>query len=389
MPILRQSGGSKPPITSRNSTQNKSPVVSKTLAPKIKVLETADAKDRARTESLNKTVNKQNYEAVSRQYTKPTPNTQKDKTAKKDKSPKSSVKKTVGVTEKPQIRPITKDKEPDTSHFPSLNLYYYQWNLPPHKWSLPVEPVALIGDDMVVDQEKKMVSIGAAPRYRRGRIYWYARSGTEYVNNKNYNNGSNPKDPRYGFQFLWNPESITTSVAVNLDITPTFADKFVDVAGAFPSGEVLAFTIRLDRTNDFASIKSAPKRGNFTYDQLAKNYATSEFYDGALSFDMGFEATRIQKIKDLQQLGTIADIEYLYKAINGPGWKNQATGRASSDIGFLSPTLLRIDIGPLSYLGYVNNIAVNHISFSKSMIPIRTDVTLNFNLMATAGLVTK
>lgn len=386
MPILRQSGGSKPPITSRNSTQNKSPGVAK-----IKVLNAADAKDRARTESLNKTVNKTNYEAVSRQYTKPTPNTQKSDTPKKSKSPKSSVKKTVGATTTPAPTPPTTNTDPNTSHFPTINLYYYQWNLPPHKWSLPVEPVALIGDDVVVDQELRRVSIGASSRYRRGRIYWYARSGTEYVNNRNYNNGSNPKDPRYGFQFLWNPESITTSVAVNLDITPTFADKFVDVAGAFPSGEVLAFTIRLDRTNDFACIKSIPKTttGEITYDQLASRYATSDFYDGAHSFDMGFEGTRIQKIKDLQQLGTIADIEYLYKAINGPGWKNQATGRASSDIGFLSPTLLRIDVGPLSYLGYVNNIAVNHISFSKSMIPIRTDVTLNFNLMATAGLVTK
>jgi hypothetical protein len=65
---------------------------------------------------------------------------------------------------------------------------------------------------------------------------------------------------------------------------------------------------------------------------------------------------------------------------------DKATGRLSSDIGFLSPTLLKIDLGPLSYLGYVSNLAVNHIGFSKGMIPIRTDVSLQFNLMATAGL---
>jgi hypothetical protein len=182
---------------------------------------------------------------------------------------------------------------------------------------------------------------------------------------------------------------------MNLNVTPSFADKFVDVAGAFPSGEYLTFTIRIDRTNDFACIKSIPKKApgsqglSTTYDLLAKEYANSNFYNPANSFDAGFSKTFVKKIQDLQKLGTLADIEYLYKAINGPGWVNQATGRASSDIGFLSPTLLRVDIGPLSYLGYVNSMSVSHTNFSKGMIPITTDVTIQFNLMATAGLATR
>jgi hypothetical protein len=126
-----------------------------------------------------------------------------------------------------------------------------------------------------------------------------------------------------------------------------------------------------------------------TYDRLAKQYANSDFYSSSHSFDKGFASTFVTKIQDLQKYGTLADIEYLYKAINGPGWVNQATGRKSSDIGFLSPTLLRVDIGPLSYLGYVNSMSVNHTMFSKGMIPMVTDVTIQFNLMATAGLATK
>lgn len=277
-----------------------------------------------------------------------------------------------------------------------LGLAGYQWNLPPHKWSIPVEPADMVGDNVLVRSEKYMV--GSSHKYRRGRIYWYARVGNEYVESSAYNDGAG-KDPRYGFQFLWNPDTVTTSVSMNMEITPSFADKFVTVAGAFPSGEALALTLRLDRTNDFAAIKSIPKSppkysGSIannnvetTYDKLAKNYANSNFYNPAHSFDGGAkQSVFVEKIQNLQKYGTIADIEYLYKAINGPGWVNQASGIKTSDIGFLSPTLLRIEIGPLSYLGYVSNLNVNHIGFSKGMIPIRTDVVIQFNLMATAGL---
>jgi hypothetical protein len=277
-----------------------------------------------------------------------------------------------------------------TSTTPPTLLYKYQWNLPPHKWSMPVEPPSMLGD-VVVDQKAKRESIGVAERYRRGRIYWYARTGNKYATRDAANTGVDKKDPRYGFQFLWNPETFTTSVAVNLEITPTFADKFVDVAGAFPSGEVLAVTIRLDRTNDFSCIQGLPVTGpNPSEDEIANVFADRLYYDLAGTFDTtgSYQTQFKDKIKELRKLGTIADIEYLYKAINGPGWENQATGRESSDIGFLSPTLLRIDIGPLSYLGYVNNLSVTHLAFSRNMVPIRTDVSLNFNLMATAGLVT-
>jgi hypothetical protein len=264
---------------------------------------------------------------------------------------------------------------------PITGLARYQWNLPPHKWSMPVEPSK---DPLAVNAAA--YTHGGSHKFRRGRIYWYARVGNSYVNTATYNDGSDLKDPRYGFQFLWNPETISTAVAVNMDITPSFADKFVDVVGAFPSGEYLALTVRLDRTNDFACIKSIPpgSSANVTYDQLASRY--KKFYNGNDTLDNPSSAVVGRKIKDLQKFGTIADVEYLYKAINGPGWVNQATGRLSSDIGFLSPTLLKIDLGPLSYLGYVSNLTVNHIGFSKGMIPIRTDVSMQFNLMATAGL---
>jgi hypothetical protein len=267
----------------------------------------------------------------------------------------------------------------------------YQWNLPPHNWSLPVEPLVVAGGDYVVDTAKR--KLGATDKYRRGRIYWYARVDNEYVEDETYNNGVNvkggeqhAKDPRYGFQFLWNPTSVQTSVAMNMAITPSFADKFVDVVGAFPSGETLVLEAVIDRTNDFACIQSM-KNIETSDKTIAVNSAA--YYSPSMSFDWGYADTLVSKIQQLQQVGTIADIEYLYKAINGPGWTNSANGRKTSDIGFLRPTLLRIDLGPLSYLGYVNSLNVVHSSFNRAMVPISSTIAIQFNLMATAGLASK
>jgi hypothetical protein len=172
-----------------------------------------------------------------------------------------------------------------------------------------------------------------------------------------------------------------------MEITPTIADKFVKVVGAFPSGEYLTLSILLDRTNDFFAIKAVNTQTKDYASVSMNDYRDGGIIEAALSGDGGTNRFNT-KINELRKKGTLADIEYLYKAINGPGWTNVATGDESSDIGFLTPTLLKIDLGPISYIGYVQNLTVNHESFTPSMIPIRSTVAIQFNLMATAGLST-
>jgi hypothetical protein len=262
------------------------------------------------------------------------------------------------------------------------DLSKYSWNLPPHQWSRPVDPSQY--DNIIADAQGW--DKASNPVNRRGRIYWYSRVDTAVTDSKSKNYGTS-SDPRYGFQFIWNPESFSTGVSVNLDITPTAKDKFTKVVGAFPSGESLSVAVLLDRTNDMYCLRSH----NSSTASFVTNYDSFyEFYRGHSFEDFtSGKASResfSKKISELQTLGTIADVEYLYKAINGPGWKNPASGRETSDIGFLSPTLLKVEIGPLSYVGYISSISVNHTSFTKGMIPIRSVVNISFNLMATAGI---
>jgi hypothetical protein len=263
----------------------------------------------------------------------------------------------------------------------STDMTAYRWNLPPHAWSLPVNPSSMGGETA---NPQSITGNAATDTLRRGRIYWYSRVETTYTDGKDAKSGTQSSgDPRYGFQFIWNPNIVTTNVSVNMDITPTSEDKFAKVVGAFPSGESLTLSLRLDRTNDMFCIRSHKDKGNTFYspdhiNDIAKYYKNS--------LEKNFSNEFPSKLRNLINLGTIADIEYLYKAINGPNWTNPATGRETADIGFLSPTLLRIDIGPLSYIGYVASLNVTHTDFNQAMIPIRSDVNVQFNLMATAGL---
>ena len=264
----------------------------------------------------------------------------------------------------------------------------YKWNLPPHKWSLPVKP-----SEVYPKTFKSNLISNVTDQYRRGRMWWYFNTNNTYTEVKDGKEvvkvQSNGAERRYGFQFPWNPEAFTTSVSLNTEVTPSPADRFASVAGAFPSGETISFTLRLDRTNDFACFRHLLKPN---YSLSLKEPATSQavfedmaqYYKGGFSDSVG-KAAMGKKIQTLMELGTLADIEYLYTAINGPGWTS-VSGRATGDIGYLSATLLRIDIGPLSYVGYVNSLSVNHIGFSEDMTPIRTDVQVSVNLMASAGI---
>jgi hypothetical protein len=266
------------------------------------------------------------------------------------------------------------------------DLKHFAWNLPPHLWSRPVDPSQF---DNAIGYSSAWDGV-SNPVNRRGRIYWYSRVDTKMMNGKTTNLETGLDDPRYGFQFLWNPESFSTSVSINPDITPSANDKFVQVVGAFPSGETLSVSLIIDRTNDLYCLRSHNLKDKY----FTTNYDIFYEYYKGYSWDSAngskpARETFNNKISALQTLGTLADLEYLYKAINGPGWKNAATGRQSSDIGFLSPTLLKIEIGPVAYLGNVAGINVNHVAFTKGMIPMRTELSIGFNLMATAGLSSK
>jgi hypothetical protein len=252
-----------------------------------------------------------------------------------------------------------------------------EFNLPPHRASLPLSLQQM-------DTKSTSDEFKTNDGLRRGRFYFYADTKATFtqtattssdVVGQKASQGNN--GVKYGFQFLWNPETWSSSVAINPDVTPGSPDYWQTSLPVFPSGQQLNLQILLDRTNDFFSLTPVLQSGMFGQSTSeALGLALKGLYPGNLGNQWE------QKIYDLSTRGTLADIEYLYKTINGANWTR--LGQRTSDIGFLMMTLIEIEIGPSRYLGYLNSLNINHTFFTTDMIPLRSTLDLSFVLMASA-----
>ena len=270
----------------------------------------------------------------------------------------------------------------------------YKFNLPPHQWSLPIRPSEADQEFVGSDVTYKNDSFHG---YRRGRIwYWQTAGDVSSIDNttgtvtkasdaaKNKAGVSSSEqmllDRNYGFQFLWNPESIQTNVARNMEITPSSADTLRVVAGVFPGQETVSLSIVLDRTNDFAYAKATGAGSDIYY---------------KTGFPLAAKQNFNEQLSTLLKQGTMADIEYHFRAINGAGsGERQWTtllGKKTANVGYLQPTLLGIALGPdthnnLSYVGWISNISINHTAFTETMIPLRTQVSIAIECFSGSGI---
>lgn len=320
----------------------------------------------------------------------------------------------------------TPNSEPPISNSNKLPDNTFKFNLAPHRWSLPTQPRTVDRTASSINDGRRTISsLALEPNpngdwneinnfhgMRRGRIWFYDTNSAVQTSNVNDSGNlvisSAPsvstdggaqraaaraareykktaiRDRKFGFQFLWNPETISQSVDVNLEVTPSIKDRFRTVSGVFPSMEYVNLNIMLDRTNDFACIRSE-RAGSGVPASGWKNLL--EFYkEGFFPLQDNKESVMLEKIQELADKGTLHDLEYLFKTVNGSGvgttgdWAN-LLGRKTADIGFLQPTLLGIQLGPslqnsLSYVGWINTLNINHVAFNQAMVPIRTQVSM-------------
>jgi len=271
----------------------------------------------------------------------------------------------------------------------------YKWNLPPHAWSLPTDPVS-------VNPGLSPSRIDNHHSSRRGRIWVYTPRSypvAQVTPKKTATNGVEvagstlfPSAYKYGFQFLWNPETYSQNTGININITPNANDPGIALTGLVNGSSQISFTLRIDRTNDFACAKgmflpfaldSVDNSSNKDLRvQPGHNNANNfvDFYsNGHAPYSSPTETEIAKKITELMKYGTEADLEYLYRVINGDTWKG--IGRNTSNIGFLQPQFIRIDLGQNKFTGVISSISVNHLAFTRDMVPIRSDVNLTINLL--------
>ena len=272
-----------------------------------------------------------------------------------------------------------------------------RFNLPPHTSSLPLRAseagmgtYATGGDD-------------SQHKLRRAILWYYGSADTTknagIINSEGNVNAadttlksttgeavqysSNPKDNNWGFQFLWNPETISTTTTRNSNVVPSNLDKFANQGSLFTAMEAINFSITIDRTVDFAFAKALYNKGASGFEEY---YRTGYPGDTSETFEQKFDA--------LMKRGTLADIEYIYRAINGSGqngnmWLN-GFGQETAELGFLSPTAIAVRFGPdansISYVGWVESLQIQHTRFTENMIPINSVVNVQFNAFSRVSL---
>ena len=272
-----------------------------------------------------------------------------------------------------------------------------RFNLPPHNSSLPIRPSEIGMGTYATGGD-------ASQHNMRRAILWYYGSADTTTNAGLINSegsanaadttlksttgeavqyNSNPKDNNWGFQFLWNPETISTTTTRNSNVVPSNLDKFANVNSLFTAMEALNFSITIDRTVDFAFAKALYNKGASGFDQY---YTNGYPGDQSETFDQKFDA--------LMKRGTLADIEYIYRAINGSGqngnmWLN-GFGQETAELGFLSPVAIAVRFGPdansISYVGWVESLQIQHTRFTENMIPINSVVNVQFNAFSRVSL---
>lgn len=291
----------------------------------------------------------------------------------------------------------------------------YKWNLPPHTWSLPVEPASVNSTTSKYAGDSNNLHSS-----RRGKIFYCAGfTGTQVKADANKPNrlttSAKSKFSYYGFQFMWNPETFSQSTRVNMELTYDASDPYAALTSLVAANATVSFTLRLDRTNDFACFRDtyhsrktdeleyydavresmnmpnasvakllkagAPVAGGSILPEAewAPYYSVGQPANSKADFDDNMQ----DKLQNLMRFGTMADIEYLFRAINGDGFK--PIGIETSNIGYLMPTIVRLDLGPQKWVGIINDITINHLSFTQGMIPIRSDVTLTLDVRATTN----
>jgi hypothetical protein len=276
----------------------------------------------------------------------------------------------------------------------------YKFNLPPHDWSLPVRP-ADVDPDIV-----GYTDTASFHGLRRGRLWYWAGANNNGPWASTANTGPstplNLIDTAYGFQFLWNPTTISTSVARNMNVTPSSADALRVVSGVFPGQETVSLSIVIDRTNDFACIRAEAQNAALDVrtgvtqgaSPITNNLGAFSRYYNSLYPGASVDQNMNTQIATLMSQGTMADLEYLFKAINGSGNGNlewtTLLGKKTANVGYLAPTLLGIQLGPtidnLSYVGWASNISINHTAFTETMVPIRTEVSIAIQCFSGSGL---
>jgi hypothetical protein len=216
------------------------------------------------------------------------------------------------------------------------------------------------------------------------------------------------QDQQYGFRFMYNPTSIGfvlgRAEGVNSQFIMSGADK---ATPQVPTGSTISLKLTISRVDDLAAIYGfaghRPLEG-INLDNLLPLYGRwgspepgephksevgglrppyskndEEARDTSYNVRVETDAVRSQ-ISEIARLGTMHDLNYLFRAMIARDIKTTYRGTTSDiGIGFSVPMALNLGNDNMMYRVKLNSLSFTHILFNPSMIPMITDVSLTLD----------
>jgi len=223
-----------------------------------------------------------------------------------------------------------------------------------------------LGDSVITapGYESARNAWGGEGKHSRGAIQMDKKFITKVLKKKDPKGTTftNYDDQLYGFRFLYNPTTVSMGWQIQTAMNPEFLasgdDEFVPISSGLLS-IVVEFTLWLNRIEDMKilSDKGITAKNPYPYPRTLS--ATDE--------------------RELWKKGTMYDLEYLFKTLNGPHatFKSSMLQGDTADRGWLRPAIVELHLGAqMRYKVRIQDFSVNHIIFNSKMVPILSTVKL-------------
>lgn len=266
-------------------------------------------------------------------------------------------------TKKPKVNSAGSDVISNAGYSPVV----YNYNAP------MIKTAYLSGSG--TQQQTASRSISDPGNYTDAKVAWSeearAARGTiqmslTYATNQSSANSTSKStydDTLYGFKFLYNPKEVAMSwgiaEGVNWDVVSTGLDKSTPVGLGLMTSTV-SFSLLVNRTGDMGFLDSNGLLSGLDINKIYPYNVSSE------------------DLKLIYKKGTMYDIEYLFRTINGLNsiYDSNLNGK-TADQGWLNGTPVELHLGDgMRYLVRIGAMDVNHTIFNERMVPILSTINL-------------
>jgi len=212
-------------------------------------------------------------------------------------------------------------------------------------------------------------------RFERGKIF-QDKVTAKVMNTSKLSVVSKKADVlQWGYQFMYNPETISYQTQDGSGIDWTYGSK--DKAVVLSGSQTISFDLLINRIPDMNYWAALNGQGDGR-----QAYASPQVTPPA-AYGRQLEDVEIEGI---MKRGTEYDIEFLYRVLTGDPMKNSlllepgyAANALTSDIGYITkvPVWLYLHDN-MRFFGSISNIGVMHRIFDQNMIPTLTRMSVTF-----------